>query len=420
MKFELQVGLRYVRARNRGRSAGGFVSFISFASIAGIAIGVMALIVVMSVMNGFQDELRNRIIGVTAHAQIQGFDGELSNWPVYAQMASKHPDVLAAAPFIQEQGMFSQDQAVRGAIIRGIEPELEDKVADFSSFMKKEGSGRLADLRPGEFNVVLGKELAAALGVRIGDKVTLIAPQGLVTPAAVLPRVKQLRVVGIFEAGMYEYDAGLALMNLKDAQAIYQMGDKVSGVRLKLTDMFRAPEIAADLNGNLSSDAYVVDWTRSHVNYFRAVKMEKNVMFLILLLIMTVAAFSIISALVTAVQDKRADVAILRTLGASPASIMGIFVIQGGLMGVIGLLLGVTSGVVLALNVSRLAHWIENVFHVQLLPGDVYYISDLPSKLLWSDVSVIAGVAFVLTLLATLYPSWRAARINPAEALRYE
>lgn len=419
MKFELQVGLRYVRAKNRGRSAGGFVSFISFASIAGIAVGVMALIVVMSVMNGFQEELRDRIIGVTAHAEIKGFDGELSNWPTYVEIASKNRDVLAAAPFIQQQGMFSQDQAVRGAIIRGIEPEMEDKVADFSRFMRKDGAGKLADLRPGEFNVVLGKELAAALGVRLGDKVTLIAPQGLVTPAAVLPRVKQLRVVGIFEAGMYEYDAGLALMSMKDAQAIYQMGDKVSGVRLKLTDMFRAPQIAEGLNGDLP-DAYVQDWTKSHVNYFRAVQMEKNVMFLILLLIMTVAAFSIVSALVTAVQDKRADVAILRTLGASPASIMGIFVIQGGMMGLIGLIVGVTSGVTLALNVSRLAHWVENAFKVELLPKDVYYISDLPSKLLWSDVAIIAGVAFVLTLLATLYPSWRAARINPAEALRYE
>jgi lipoprotein-releasing system permease protein len=417
MKFELQVGLRYVRAKNRGRSAGGFVSFISFASIAGIAVGVMALIVVMSVMNGFQEELRDRIIGVTAHAQIQGFDGELSNWPTYVEIASKNRDVLAAAPFIQQQGMFSQDQAVRGAIIRGVEPEMEDRVADFSKFMK---AGALTDLHPGEFDVVLGKELANALGVRLGDKVTLIAPQGLVTPAAVLPRVKQLRVVGIFEAGMYEYDAGLALMSMKDVQAIYQMGDKVSGVRLKLTDMFRAPQIAESLTGDLPADAYVQDWTKSHVNYFRAVQMEKNVMFLILLLIMTVAAFSIVSALVTAVQDKRADVAILRTLGASPASIMGIFVIQGGLMGLIGLIVGVTSGVTLALNVSRLAHWVENAFKVELLPKDVYYISDLPSKLLWSDVAIIAGVAFVLTLLATLYPSWRAARINPAEALRYE
>jgi len=420
MKFELQVGLRYVRAKNRGRSAGGFVSFISFASIAGIAVGVMALIVVMSVMNGFQEELRDRIIGVTAHAEIKGFDGELANWPTYVEIASKNRDVLAAAPFIDQQGMFSQDQAVRGAIIRGIVPEMEDKVADFSRFMRKDGAGKLADLRPGEFNVVLGKELAAALGVRLGDKVTLIAPQGLVTPAAVLPRVKQLRVVGIFEAGMYEYDAGLALMSMKDAQAIYQMGDKVSGVRLKLTDMFRAPQIAESLSGDLPADAYVRDWTKSHVNYFRAVQMEKNVMFLILLLIMTVAAFSIVSALVTAVQDKRADVAILRTLGASPASIMGIFVIQGGMMGLIGLIVGVTSGVTLALNVSRLAHWVENAFKVELLPKDVYYISDLPSKLLWSDVAIIAGVAFVLTLLATLYPSWRAARINPAEALRYE
>lgn len=417
MKFELLVGLRYVRAKNRGRSAGGFVSFISFASIAGIALGVMALIVVLSVMNGFQDELRDRIVGVTAHAQIQGYDGELADWPAFAKMARKHPDVVAAAPFIQQQGMFSMDQSVRGAIIRGVDPALEDSVADFAHFIK---AGAMSDLRPGGFGVILGRELANALGVGMGDKVTLIAPQGLVTPAAVLPRVKQLRVVGIFEAGMYEYDAGLALMDMHDVQAIYQMGDKVSGVRLKLKDMFQAPRIAKELNGDMPADVYVTDWTRSHVNYFRAVQMEKNVMFLILLLIMAVAAFNIVSALVTAVQDKRADVAILRTLGASPLSIMGIFVTQGALMGFIGDIVGLICGITMALNVSRFAHWVERVFHVQLLPSDVYYISDLPSKLMWSDVTIIASVAFILTLLATLYPSWRAARINPAEALRYE
>lgn len=406
-----------MRAKRRNASGGGFVSFISFASMAGIALGVMALIVVLSVMNGFQEELRNRILGVAAHAQIQSFEGDLQNWPVYAAQARQRPDVLAAAPFVQQQAMFSQDQTVRGSVIRGIDPVLEDKVADFAKFMK---SGALTDLRPGEFGVILGKELAAALGVRRGDKVTLIAPQGLVTPAAVLPRVKQFRVVGIFEAGMFEYDSGLALLHLQDAQTLYQMGSGVSGVRLKLKELFRAREVASELGRFMPADVYVSDWTQSHANFFRAVQMEKTVMFIILSLIVAVAAFNIVSALVMAVQDKRADVAILRTLGASPAAVMAIFVIQGAVMGLIGLGVGVIGGVTLALNISTVVPWIEHTFHVQFLAKDVYYISDLPSQLLWSDVGGVLGVAFVLTLVATLYPSWRASRINPAEALRYE
>lgn len=386
--------------------------------MAGIALGVMALIVVLSVMNGFQEELRNRILGVAAHAQIQSYDGDLQNWQYYAAEARKRPEVLAAAPFVQQQAMFSMDEAVRGSVIRGVDPALENSVADFAKYMK---SGELADLRPGEFGVVLGKELASALGVRVGDKVTMIAPQGLVTPAAVLPRVKQLHVVGIFEAGMFEYDSGLALLNLKDAQVIFRMGDGVSGVRLRLKDLFQSLRVTRELSEALgSSNAYVTDWTQSHVNFFRAVQMEKTVMFLILLLIVAVAAFNIVSALVMAVQDKKSDVAILRTLGASPASIMFIFVIQGAMMGLIGLGAGVLGGVTLALNISTVVPWIEKTLHVQFLPKDVYYISDLPSKLLWGDVVGIVAVAFMLTLVATLYPSWRASRINPAEALRYE
>ncbi|MDP5239947.1 lipoprotein-releasing ABC transporter permease subunit [Uliginosibacterium sp. 31-16] len=419
MKFPLLVGLRYVRAKRRNASGGGFISFISFASMAGIALGVMALIVVLSVMNGFQEELRNRILGVASHAQIVSFEGNLQNWPAYAAQARKRSDVLAAAPFVQQQAMFAMDQSVRGSVIRGIDPALENTVADFSEFMKK-GSGELTDLVPGEFGVILGKELAAALSVRKGDKVTLIAPQGLVTPAAVLPRVKQFRVVGIFEAGMFEYDSGLALIHLKDAQTLYQMGDGVSGVRLKLAELFQARRIAMELSSQMPPDVYVSDWTQSHANFFRAVQMEKTVMFIILSLIVAVAAFNIVSALVMAVQDKKADVAILRTLGASPASIMGIFVIQGAVMGLIGLGVGVIGGVTLALNISTVVPWIERTFHVQFLAKDVYYISDLPSQLLWGDVIGVLGIAFVLTLVATLYPSWRASRINPAEALRYE
>ncbi|NSL54592.1 lipoprotein-releasing ABC transporter permease subunit [Uliginosibacterium aquaticum] len=417
MKFPLLVGLRYVRAKRRNASGGGFISFISFASMAGIALGVMALIVVLSVMNGFQEELRNRILGVAAHAQILSFDGSLQNWRAYSAKALERKDVLAAAPFVQQQAMFSMDQAVRGSVIRGIDPALEDTVADFARFMR---SGELGDLKPGEFGVILGRELSLALGVRQGDKVTLIAPQGLVTPAAVLPRVKQFRVVGVFEAGMYEYDSGLALIHMKDAQTLYQMGDAVSGVRLRLADLFKARQVASELGGQLPQDAFVSDWTQSHANFFRAVQMEKTVMFIILSLIVAVAAFNIVSALVMAVQDKKADIAILRTLGASPAEVMTIFVIQGATMGLIGLGVGTLGGVLLAKNISTIVPWIERTFHMQFLAKDVYYISDLPSQLLWGDVVGVLGVAFVLTVVATLYPSWRASRINPAEALRYE
>lgn len=385
--------------------------------MAGIGLGVMALIVVLSVMNGFQEELRNRILGVASHAQIVSFEGDLQHWQAYADIAEKRSEVLAAAPFIQQQAMLSMDQTVRGSVIRGIDPVLEDKVADFAKFMK---NGALRDLVPGEFGVILGKELAGALGVRMGDKVTLIAPQGLVTPAAVLPRLKQFRVVGVFEAGMFEYDSGLALIHIKDAQTLYQMGDGVSGVRLRLNDLFKARRVANELSAEMPQDVYVSDWTQSHANFFRAVQMEKTVMFIILSLIVAVAAFNIVSALVMAVQDKKADIAILRTLGASPFEVMTIFVIQGATMGLIGLGAGTLFGVLLAKNIAVVVPWIEKTFGVQFLAKDVYYISDLPSQLLWGDVLGVLAVAFVLTVIATLYPSWRASRINPAEALRYE
>lgn len=417
MKFELLVGLRYVRAKRRNVSGGGFISFISFASMAGIALGVAALIVVLSVMNGFQEELRTRILGVASHAQIGAFSGDLPNWEQYAQIAKKHPEVVATAPFVQQQAMLTMDQVVRGSVVRGIDPVMEDKVADFAKHMR---DGKLTDLRAGEFGVILGNELARALGVHVSDKVTLIAPSGLVTPAAVLPRLKQFRVVGIFEAGMFEFDSGLALIHIKDAQTLYQMGDNVSGVRLRLNDLFQARQLVDTLSRELPTDTWVTDWTQSHANFFRAVAMEKTVMFIILSLIVGVAAFNIVSALVMAVQDKQADIAILRTLGASPGSVMKIFVIQGALMGLIGLGIGVLGGVTLALNITSVVPWIERTFGVQFLAKDVYYISDLPSKLMWGDVVGVVVVAFVLTLVATLYPSWRASRINPAEALRYE
>ena len=413
MQFELFIGLRYTRAKRRNH----FISFISLISMCGIALGVAALIVVLSVMNGFQKELRTRILGVASHVQVSGPEGELAAWQQVADQALKHQSVRAAAPYVAAQGMLSFDQTVRGTLVRGILPDAEEQVADFNRHMR---SGSMQLLKPGEFGIILGAELARALRVFIGDKVTLIAPQGLVTPAAILPRLKQFKVVGLFEAGMYEYDSGLALIHLADAQALYRMEDRVSGVRLKLDDLFAAPRVARELLTLVEGDVFIADWTRSHANFFRAVQIEKNVMFIILLLIVAVAAFNIVSTLVMAVTDKESDIAILRTLGASPASIMQVFIVQGALIGVIGLALGLAGGIALALNIDVVVPAIERLFNTQFLAKEVYYISELPSDLQWRDVGVIAAVSFALTLLATLYPSWRASRVNPAEALRYE
>ena len=413
LRYEYWVGLRYTRAKRRNH----FISFISLISMLGVGLGVAALIVVLSVMNGFQKELRTRILGVASHIQVSGVAGELEDWTRTLQGVAQHPRVQAAAPYVQAQGMLALDQQVRGTVVRGILPEAEEKTADFARHMKV---GRLEDLRPGAFNMVLGVELARALGVGIGDKVTLIAPQGLVTPAAVLPRLKQFNVTGVFEVGMFEFDSGLALIHLADAQKLYRMDDRVTGVRLKVDDLFAAPRIGRELLRYLDADAHVSDWTRSHANFFRAVQIEKNMMFLILLLIVAVAAFNIVSTLVMAVTDKQADIAILRTLGASPGSIMKVFIVQGAMIGTIGLAMGVVGGVLLALNIETVVPAIERALGIQFLAKDVYYISDLPSDLQWRDVGIITGVSFLLTLVATLYPSWRASRINPAEALRYE
>ena len=413
MQYELFIGLRYTRAKRRNH----FISFISLISMCGIALGVAALIVVLSVMNGFQKELRTRILGVASHVQVSGRGGELEAWQQVAEQAARHKSVQAAAPYVAAQGMLSFDQTVRGALVRGVLPEAEEQVADFNRHMR---GGSMQLLKPGEFGIILGAELARTLQVFTGDKVTLIAPQGLVTPAAILPRLKQFRVVGMFEAGMYEYDSGLALIHLADAQALYRMEDRVSGVRLKLDDLFAAPRVARELLSLVEADVFIADWTRSHANFFRAVQIEKNVMFIILLLIVAVAAFNIVSTLVMAVTDKESDIAILRTLGASPASIMQVFIVQGALIGVIGLALGLAGGIALALNIDVVVPAIERLFNTQFLAKEVYYISELPSDLQWRDVGVIAAVSFALTLLATLYPSWRASRVNPAEALRYE
>ena len=413
LPYELLIGLRYTRAKRRNH----FISFISLISMLGIALGVTALIVVLSVMNGFQTELRGRILAVVSHVQISGANGEMSGWEQVAKDSSQLKEVVAAAPYVQEQGMLSFGSSVRGAMVRGVLPDYEDKVADFRPHIKE---GSLDSLVPDSFNIVLGSELARALGVFVGDKVTLIAPQGVVTPAGVVPRLKTFTVSGIFEVGMFEFDSGLALIRMEDAQKLYRMEDRVSGVRLKLDDLFRAPWVVRQLANTLNTPAYISDWTRSHANFFRAVAIEKNMMFIILSLIVAVAAFNIVSTLVMAVTDKQADIAILRTLGASPGSIMAVFMVQGALIGFIGLGLGVLGGVTLALNVDVVVPFIERMLGTELMSKEVYYISSLPSELQWSDVLTITGVSFVLSLVATIYPSWRASRVNPAEALRYE
>ncbi len=413
MRYELLVGLRYTRAKRRNH----FISFISMISMAGIALGVMALIVVLSVMNGFQKELRTRILGVASHVQISGTNNKLADWPAVAKVAGGHPRVLATAPFVNAQGLLSFGQTVRGSVVRGVIPEMEDKVAEIGAHMR---AGRLDALQAGAFGIVLGSELARALGVLAGEKIVLIAPQGQVTPAGVVPRLKQFTVVGIFEVGMFEYDSGLALIHLEDAQKLFQMGDAVSGVRLKLDDLYAARTVAREVMAKLDASTFATDWTRSHANFFRAVEIEKRVMFIILLLIVAVAAFNIVSTLVMAVTDKQADIAILRTLGASPASILQIFVVQGVLIGVTGTLFGVVGGIAVGLNIDVLVPALEKLLSVQFLSKDIYYISDLPSDVQWPDVVVIGIVSLVISFCATIYPSWRASRVNPAEALRYE
>ena len=414
--YELVVGLRYTRAR-RGSGRNSFISFIALTSMAGIALGVAALIVVLSVMNGFQEELRGRILAVASHIEVRGMP-ELSDADV-AQVAAKARDtahVIAAAPYVQGQAMLSSGEVNRGVIIRGVEPATEAKVADIGTHMR---AGSIDALAPGKYGIVLGAEIARAMGARIGDPIVVIAPQGTLTAAGTLPRLKTFHVVGVFEVGMYEFDSGLALIDIDDARRLYRM-DGVSGVRLKLDDLFAAPAVSRDLAGRLGVNAEVRDWTQNHANFFRAVQIEKRVMFIILTLIIAVAAFNIVSAQVMTVTDKKADIAILRTLGASPGSITAIFMIQGALIGFIGTLIGVVGGVLLALNVGTVLPAIERLFNTQFLDKTVYYINELPSDLQRGDVVTIALIALALALLATIYPAWSASKVNPAEALRYE
>lgn len=412
--LSLFVGLRYTRAKRRNH----FISFISFISIAGIALGVTALITVLSVMNGFEKELRERILGVASHVMItKPANAGMEHWQDLVPMVEEHPEVVANAPYVSAEGMLSYDGTVSGTMIRGVLPSEEPKVSSLADNMIL---GELTDLKAGKFNIVLGKDLANRMRVQLGDKVTLVTPQASVTPVGIMPRLKRFTVVGVFEAGMYEYDNALALVHLDDAAKLFLKPGQVTGLRLKLTDLFYAPRLTQQLVNDLPFGYYISDWTRQHANFFRAVRTEKTVMFVILTLIVAVAAFNIVSTLIMVVTDKKADIAILRTLGASPGTIMRIFIVQGVVIGLFGTLIGVAGGVALASNIDVIVPAIERMFGVDFLNAEVYYISELPSDMKLTDVIKISVVAFLLSLIATLYPAWRASRTQPAEALRYE
>jgi lipoprotein-releasing system permease protein len=407
------IGLRYTRAKRRTQ----FISFITLTSVLGIALGVTALITVLSVMNGFEAELRERILGMTAHATVTGKYGDLNNWPEADSKLKNFPHIEGTAPFITGQVMINAERRVSGTLLNGISPEYESRVSEVGSKMI---AGSLSDLVPGRYGIVLGAELAGYLGIVLGDKITLISPQINSTPAGVIPRMRRFTVVGIFQVGMYEYDRNMALIHIDDAAKLFRMEDAVSGLRIKLDDLFNAPKITRELAAALYDDYRVSDWTQAHSNFFKAIKTEKTVMFIILLLIVAVAAFNIVSTLVMVVTDKRGDIAILKTQGLTSASIMGIFIVLGTVIGAVGTVIGTGGGILLALNADAIVKHIEEFFHVSFMPADVYYISQLPSKLVWSDVYTIAGMAFLLSLLATIYPAWQAAKVNPAEVLRYE
>lgn len=410
---ELFIGLRYIRAKRKNH----FVSFIAFISIAGVALGVFALIVVLSVMNGFGNELRDRTLSMTSHATISGYDGYLRDWPEVIEKAEGIKEVVSAAPYISKEVMLSNGRRVSGSLVRGIDPQMETKVSQVESKMI---SGTLYDLKAGEYGLVIGRELANSLGVYEGDRVTVITPQANITAVGVMPRLRRFRVVGVFEVGMHQYDSAMAYMHLQDAAKLFSFDNKINGVRLKLTDLFEAPRITREIEKHFGEDYWVKDWSQQHKNFFRALKTEKTVMFIILLLMISVAALNIVSTLMMTVTDKESDIAILRALGMRPSSIMTIFIIQGAFIGFFGTLIGVASGVPVALNVFEIVSWLEQVFSTDFLPSDVYYISDITADVKVSDVLIYALSAFSVTILATIYPAWRASRTLPAEALRYE
>ncbi len=414
--YELQIGWRYTRAGRAGRR-NRFISFISGVSMLGIALGVAALIIVLSVMNGFQKEVRDRMLSVVAHVEVyQSLGAALPDWKATAAKARENPEVIAAAPFIAAQALIARGEDMRGTVLRGISPPDEATVTDLAARLK---DTTLAKLVPGGWGIVLGSELASSLGVREGDPVTIVAPGGQVTPAGVLPRLKQLTVVGTFTAGHYEYDAGLALMHIDDAARLFRV-EGPTGVQLRLKDVQRAREVGDALTVALGPQVRVSDWTRTNRNWYDAVQIEKRLMFIILTLIVAVAAFNLVSTLVMTVTDKRADIAILRTLGASPRSIMAIFMVQGAAAGVIGTAGGLALGLAVALNIDVIVPAIERLLHTSFLPASIYVISRMPSDPQSADIVPVVMISLVLAFVATLYPSWRASRVQPAEALRYE
>ena len=410
---EIFIGLRYTRAKRKSH----FVSFIAFISIAGVALGVFSLIVVLSVMNGFGNELRNRTLSMTSHATITGFDGTVADWQKISEQAKQEEGVVATAPYIRKEVMLSNGKRVSGSLVRGIRPELEK---DVSSIASKMVSGQLTDLKAGEYGIVIGRELAHTLGVYEGDRVTLITPQATVTAVGVMPRLRRFTVVGVFEVGMHQFDSAMSYMHIEDAARLFTLKDSVNGVRLKLTDLFLAPSIARSLENVFGEEYWVRDWTRQHTNFFRALKTEKTVMFIILLMVVAVAALNIVSTLMMTVNDKESDIAILRALGITPGSIMAIFMIQGAVIGLFGTMIGVAAGVPVALNVFEIVSWFEMIFNTDFLPSDVYYISDVVADVRAEEVITYAVSAFCITILATIYPAWRASKTLPAEALRYE
>ena len=407
------MGLRYLRARQRNRLLG----VNSLISMIGIALGVWALIVVLSVVNGFRDEVRSRILGFVSHVQIAGAGRPLVDWRAIERIAAGHPRVVASAPFVDAPGMFFAGDGVRGALVRGVDPRREEGVADFGRYMR---AGSLAALKPGEYGVVLGADLARALSAAPGDKVALVAPQDSSAHEGVIPRLTQLTVAGIFDAGFQEVDAALAVMHIADAQALYRLGEAVTGVRLRLDDPLVARQVGRELAERLPLEAYVTDWTRVHVNFFRSVEVTKRLMFIILALIVLVAAINVVSTLVVMVADKQGDIAILRTMGAAPRAVMRIFVVHGMVLGLAGTLAGAALGALTALNVDLIVPAIERAFSIKFIAKDVYLIDSLPSVLRAADVVAVSATALALSFLATLYPSWRAARSAPAEALRHE
>ena len=416
LPYEMRLGWRYTRA-GRATRRNGFISFISAASMLGIALGVAALIVVLSVMNGFRQDVTGRMLSVISHVEVFSPDGAALPDPQRTLSEVRaNPEVVGAAPFIGAQGLLARGETMQGAIVRGIDPALEPNVTDIAAQLKDTALARLV---PGQFGILLGADLARKLGVVQGDQVTLIAPSGQVTPAGVVPRLKQMTVVGTFSSGHYEYDSALAMLHVEDAERIFRL-EGPTGIRLKLRDLNRARQVTEQLAGSLSGQLLLLDWTRQNRTWFAAVQLEKRMMFIILTLIVAVAAFNLVSTLVMTVQDKRADIAILRTLGAPPASIMKIFVVQGALVGVIGTLGGLALGLLIAFNIDVIVPFLERVFHASFLPKEVYLINQMPSDPQAGDIVPIAIISLVLSFVATLYPSWRASRVNPAEALRYE